>query len=59
MSDRTRYLITAEVKRTFREPDGNWFAHFAGSWESLCMGAEEPDFRAGDHVRISIERVGE
>lgn len=37
-----------------KEPLG-WYVHFEGSWESLYMGHEKPDFVKGQKVEISFK----
>lgn len=55
---RTRYTIPAiRVTAVFREPDGRWYVSLAGSWESLCLGHEQPAFRVGDMIKISLEHA--
>lgn len=56
MSEVTRYHITTNVLKTF-QIKGTWFVHFEGSWESLAVGLEEPDMKAGDSVHITFERI--
>lgn len=51
-----RYHITTKVLKTFQEKRG-WFVHFEGSWESLYLGDQEPDFKQNDVVHITIERI--
>lgn len=52
---RVRYIIYTKIKAIFKEPLG-WFIHLEGSWESICLGMEEPDFIPGDPVKITLER---
>jgi hypothetical protein len=51
-----RYIIEVEVVSVIQDM-GVWWVHFLGSWESLQLGEEKPDFKAGDKVRITIERI--
>lgn len=41
----------------FIEHSQGWFIQFAGSWESLYFGAEQPPFKQGDTVKITFERI--
>jgi hypothetical protein len=38
--------------------DLGWYVLLEGSHEHLYLGHEEPELRAGDLVRVTIERVG-
>lgn len=53
---KVRYVIETKVMKVFQTGD-MWFVHFQGSWESLAIGLEEPDMKAGDLVRITFEKV--
>lgn len=33
-----------------------WFVAFAGSWESISLGKDQPDLKAGDMVDIVIRK---
>lgn len=41
----------------FEEFPLGWFLHLKGSNEAVFLGDEEPGFKQGDKVRITIERV--
>jgi hypothetical protein len=54
------YVVHTTVKRLEAigpEPNTQWFAQFEGSWESLCFGAEHPQFSVGDKIKITFERI--
>lgn len=53
---RTRYVIHTDVSE-IKFMEDQWFAHFKGSWESLGLGPDKPNFAKGDQVRITIERL--
>jgi hypothetical protein len=40
----------------FKNESLGWYAHFAGSWESVYFGAAKPAFEAGDTMRITFTR---
>jgi len=43
----------------FKDKDCGWFILLRGSYEALHVGYEEPMWRVGDHVKITLERSPE
>ena len=52
----TRYPIYTYVDETFTH-EGQHYAHFRGSRESIALGTEPLSLAAGDRVRITYEKV--
>lgn len=34
-----------------------WFVTLEGSYEKVCLGPERPDLKAGDRVKVTIQKV--
>ena len=52
----TRYTIYTYVDEVFFQ-DGQHYAHFQGSKESIALGTEPLSLAAGDRVKITFEKV--
>ena len=52
----TRYTIYTYVEEVFFK-DGQYYAHFQGSRESIALGTEPLSLTAGDRVKITFEKV--
>ena len=52
----TRYTIYTYVDETFTH-EGQHYAHFRGSRESIALGTEPLSLQAGDRVKITFEKV--
>ena len=39
------------------DEDLGWAILLEGSWEWLFVGDEDPEFRAGDKVEVTIEKI--
>ena len=52
----TRYTIYTYVDETFTH-EGQHYAHFRGSRESIALGTEPLSLAAGDRVKITYEKV--
>lgn len=52
----TRYTIYTYVDEVFLQ-DGQHYAHFRGSRESIALGTEPLSLAAGDRVKITYEKV--
>ena len=52
----TRYTIYTYVDETFTH-EGQNYAHFQGSKESIALGTEPLSFHPGDRVKITFEKV--
>ena len=44
---------------TFNKVSKGWFASFAGSYEALHLGYKEPEWKVGDKIRITFEKVND
>jgi|KBSMisStaDraftv2_1062788.scaffolds.fasta_scaffold581121_3 hypothetical protein len=42
---------------TFREEDLGWYVLLRGSYEALHVGYEEPTWKVGEKVKITLERT--
>lgn len=52
----TRYTIYTYVDETFTH-EGQHYAHFRGSRESIALGTEPLSIAAGDRIKITYEKV--
>ena len=52
----TRYTVYSYVDEVFFQ-DGQHYAHFRGSRESIALGTEPLSLQAGDRVKITFEKV--
>ncbi len=52
---RDKWLRGHGEEAKFEKISTGWFIHLEGSWESLFVGYEKPDFNVGDYVIITIE----
>lgn len=53
----TRYIIYSYVEQVFKGVDDQYYVHFRGSHESIALGTEPLDIKAGDRVEITIKKV--
>lgn len=54
---RKTYLSGFGDTAEFVDIDKGWYVHFDGSYEALSFGMIEPQFKRGDNVRITFEKV--
>lgn len=58
-----RYILTetvGHIKERFTwdaTKSLGWWIHFEGSGEAFYISDEEPDLKAGDKVKITLEKV--
>ena len=52
----TRYTVYTYVDETFTH-EGQHYAHFRGSRESIALGTEPLSITAGDRIKITYEKV--
>ncbi|HEX4919749.1 MAG TPA: hypothetical protein VFV92_03315 [Candidatus Bathyarchaeia archaeon] len=59
VSERFRRIWREGVgdKATYENASLGWYCHMRGSYEGLYVGDTEPDFKAGDLIRITIQRI--
>ena len=49
------YKVVDEVHNITE--DCGWFVRLEGSYESLFLGMEEPELKAGDRIKVTLEKV--
>lgn len=51
------YISGIGDNAVFEEKSLGWFVWLKGSYESLHLGMENPGWKVGDQVKITIERM--
>lgn len=52
-----KYISGFGDSAVFEKRSKGWFVFLEGSYEKLHLGTEKPDWKKGDKIRITMEKV--
>ena len=52
-----KYISGFGDNAVFEKKSKGWFVFLEGSYEKLHLGTEKPDWKKGDKIRITMEKV--